>query len=68
MHSYKVAQVDAQGNLLSEVPVAAQNYNAALRELSDVVTGTHKIVVFNDEGDIAGEIGVDFWRQRVRRR
>ena len=59
-------QVDTHGNVLSEVPVAAQNYNAALRELSDVATGTHKIVVFNGEGNKAGETGVEFWRQRIR--
>jgi len=68
MLTYRISQVDADGTLLSETTVEATNYNSALRELSGVESGCHKIVVYNSEGKKAGEVSASFWQQRIRRR
>ncbi len=65
---YKVSQLDSEGNVLSEIKVEATNYNSALRALPSLAVGCHKIVVFNSEGEKAGEVGAAFWQQRVRRK
>ena len=68
MLNYKVSQLDAEGNVLSEINVEATNYNSALRALTSLAVGCHKIVVVNSEGEKAGEVGAAFWQQRVRRK
>ena len=68
MLNYKVSQLDAEGNVLSEITVEATNYNSALRALPNLAVGCHKVVVFNSEGEKAGEVGSGFWQQRVRRK
>ena len=68
MNPYKVRQIDALGQVLSEKQVAAQTYNAALRQLDDVLDETQRIQVFNDVGEKAGEMNVDYWRRTMRRR
>ena len=68
MLNYKVSQLDPEGNVLSEINVEATNYNSALRTLPSLAVGCHRIVVFNNEGEKAGEVGAAFWQQRVRRK
>ena len=68
MLNYTVRQLDADGNVLSEITIEATNYNSALRSLPSLAEGCHKIVVFNGEGEKAGEVGAGFWQQRIRRR
>ena len=67
VNPYKLRQLDKQGDLLCENVVAADSCNAALRELKDVVDEAQRIVVFNDKGEKAGEINVDYWLRRRRR-
>ena len=53
---------------LAKSPLEATNYNSALRSLPSLAEGCHKIVVFNGEGEKAGEVGAGFWQQRIRRK
>lgn len=64
---YRLRQVDAQGQVLSETEVAAHSYSAALRELDDVVETAQRIEVLNDRAEKAGEVNVDYWRLKWRR-
>jgi hypothetical protein len=68
MYRYNIVQLDTHGNVLAEKPVSAQDYTAALRKLADVARDAKRIVVYYCEGKKAGEIDVDYWRHRVRRR
>ena len=68
MLHYKVQQLDAKGNVLSEISVEATNYNSALRTLPSLAESCHRIVVFNSQGEKAGEVGAEFWQQRMRRK
>jgi hypothetical protein len=68
MNSYKVRQIDAYGQVLSERHVEANSYDSVLRQLNDVAQETQQIEVNNQDGEVAGQINADFWRQRVRRR
>jgi hypothetical protein len=66
--SYKVRQLDAHGEVLSERYLEANSYDSVLRQLDSVAEGAHQIEVYNQGGGAAGQIDVGFWRQRVRRR
>ncbi|MEX0819603.1 MAG: hypothetical protein WD070_08410 [Pirellulaceae bacterium] len=65
---YKVRQLDTEGQVLSEKQVTAPDSGTALRQLKDVFAETQRIEVYNDDGEKAGEMDGDYWRQRVRRR
>ncbi len=67
MNSYKVLQLDVDGRVLSETHVEGPSYNGVIRDLNAVVEGTQRIEVYNDEGEKAGTMGVDYWRRKVRR-
>lgn len=64
---YQVSQFDSHGNMLHQAPVQAASYSGALKELRDVEPRCQKIVVHGTDGEKAGEVGVDYWRQRLRR-
>jgi len=68
MLNYTVSQLGVEGSVLGEITVQATNYNSALRELPKLASGCHKIVVFNSDGEKAGEVGAGFWQQRIRRK
>ena len=65
---YKVRQLDDHGDVLSETQVAAHSCSAALQELNNVVDDAQRIEVYNEEGEKAGEVNVDYWRIKRRRR
>ena len=65
---YTVRQLDSDDRVLSEVKVEGTSYNAVLRDIRGLAEGTRRIEVFSSHGEKAGEIGADYWRQRVRRR
>ena len=67
MNSYKVRQLDVDSRVLSETHVEGPSYNGVSRDLNAVVEGTQRIEVYNDEGEKAGTMGVDYWRRKVRR-
>lgn len=67
-HPYTLRQLDKQGDVLSETQVVAESYATAVQELRDVVDGAERIEVYNHEGKNAGEITVDYWRLKRRRR
>lgn len=64
---YEIRQVDDSGALLASERVAAQSGEAAAKQLRKVVDGTERIVVCLD-GSPMNEMGVSYWKQRVRRR
>lgn len=64
---YEVKQMDDEGAVLSSVRVDAQSSEAAAKQLREVADGTDRIVVCLD-GAPMNEMGVDYWKQRVRRR
>ena len=64
---YQVTQFDSHGNMLRQAPVQAASYHGALKELRDVEPGCQKIVVHSTDGEKAGEVGAEYWRQRLRR-
>jgi hypothetical protein len=68
VYSYKVRQIDAHGQVLSERHVEASSYNAVLRQLDAVAQDTQHIEVYNQDGEVAGQVNADFWRQKMRRR
>jgi len=59
---YSLRQLDEHGDVLSEKHVVAKSCSAAMRELKDVAVGADRIVVYNEEGNKAGEVNVDYWR------
>ena len=68
MDPYTVRQLDADGEVLSEKRVEAQNYDGVLRQLKKIAREVRRIEVYDQDGNRAGEINADFWRQRVRGR
>lgn len=67
MLTYTIRQLEANGYVLSEITVEAPNYSSALRSLPGLAKGCHKIVVLNYHGEKAGEIGAQYWQQRIRK-
>ncbi len=65
--TYTIRQIDSDARVLSEFPVEAPSGEAAAKQLKEVPTGTDRIEVCLD-GKRMNEMGVDYWRQRVRRR
>lgn len=65
--TYTIRQIDRDARVLAESPVEAPSGEAAAKQLKDVRTGTERIEVCLD-GKPMNEMGVDYWRQRVRRR
>lgn len=68
VNPYKVRQLDAEGEVVSEKHVAAPTYDAVLRQLTSVAEKAERIEVYNEDGDRSGEVNVDYWRQRVQRK
>ena len=68
MFDYSVRELDSAGKVISDKQVTGQSYQGVLRDLKSVSQGTSKIEVYNGEGEKAGAIGVDYWRQRVRKK
>lgn len=69
VNSYQVRQLDSDGLVLSERQVDAHDCNSAIRQLQDVYLEAQRIEVYNEQGEKAGEIKADYWRQkRVHRR
>ena len=66
--AYSIREVDSVGRVLSDRQVTGESYQCVLRDLQSVATGTECIEVYNGEGEKAGAIGVDYWRQRLRRK
>jgi hypothetical protein len=67
MEPYMVRQVDEEGEVLSENEVMAPSYSAVLRQISETSSRVQRIEVYNQEGDRAGAVDVDYWRRTVRR-
>ena len=67
MKTYEIKQVDAQGDLLASVQVDADSGEAAAKQLRKVVDGAKSIKVCLD-GNVMNEMGVGYWRTRIRRR
>ena len=65
---YSIREVDSIGQVLSDRQVTGQSCQGVLRDLKSVTQGTERIEVYNGEGEKAGAIGVDYWRQRLRRK
>ncbi len=68
MFVYSIRQLDSAGQVLSDRQVTGQSYQEVLRNLKSVTSGTEGIEVYNGEGEKAGAIGVDHWRQRLRKK
>lgn len=68
MTPYQVCQFDESGDLICEEQVIARDYSAVLQQLHDVDNAAQRIEVINPEGESAGEVNVDYWRQKMRRR
>jgi len=64
---YTIRQLDSDARVLSESNVEAPTSEAAAKQLRDVVNGTDRIEVCLG-GEPMNEMGVDYWRQRMRRR
>ena len=65
---YSVHELDSGGQLLSDKQTTGNDYQAVLRGLKSIAQGTVRIEVYNADGEQAGAIGADYWRQRVRRK
>ena len=65
--TYEIKQVDADGELLASAQVEAASSEAAAKQLAEVVDGAERIVVCLD-GSPMNEMGVNYWKKRVRRR
>lgn len=65
--TYTIRQIDEDSRVLSETPVEAASGEAAAKQLREVRNGTDRIEICLD-GKAMNEMGVDYWRQRVRRR
>lgn len=64
---YEVQQIDADGLVIGSFSVEARSSEAAAKQLSEVAEDTHKISVCLD-GTPMNEMGIDYWKKRVRRR
>ena len=65
---YVVRFVDENGTVVTEQRIPATSYNAVLQELKDTPCGATRIEVFHEDGKPAGEVGVEYWQQRLKRR
>ena len=65
--TYEVKQFDDDGAVISSFSVDAASSEAAAKKLREVDRDTSKIAVCLD-GAPMNEMGVDYWKQRVRRR
>lgn len=65
--TYEVKQIADDGALISSFSVDAASSEAAAKKLREVDRDTSKIAVCLD-GEPMNEMGVDYWKQRVRRR
>jgi hypothetical protein len=64
---YEIKQFDDDGAVISSFAVEAASSEAAAKQLREVDGDTCKIAVCLD-GEPMNEMGVDYWKQRVRRR
>ena len=64
MKKYQVQQFDVNGQMLHEEHVEAPNYNAALRQLKELVNGAWRLEVCDAQGNKAGGATVEYWRQK----
>ncbi len=62
MNSYQLRQVNDNGLVLAEEHVVAESYRGALRHVTEVDADAQRIEVYNDHGQRAGEISVDYLR------
>lgn len=67
MKRYEIRQLTDEGNVLSANTVEAMSSEAAAKQLKHLVDGTGRIEVCLD-GKAVNEMGVNYWRQRVRHR
>jgi len=67
MKTYEIKQVDADGDTLASVRVDADSGEAAAKQLTEVVDGAKNIKICLD-GNVMNEMGVHYWRSRIRRR
>jgi hypothetical protein len=65
--TYEVMQVDDDGDLLSTLSIEAKSGEAAALQLQQVADGTKSIKICLD-GNVMNEMGVNYWRTRIRRR
>ncbi|TWU38505.1 hypothetical protein [Novipirellula artificiosorum] len=63
---YEIRQLSDAGDVLSAQAVDASSGEAAAKQLKQVVDGAGKIEVCLD-GISVSEMGVSYWRKRVRR-
>ena len=64
---YTIRQIDSQKTVLSEQQIEAVSGEAAAKQLKQVVDQTDRIEVALN-GETVNEMGVTYWKQRVRRR
>lgn len=64
VNKYQVRQLDINGQLLQEDQVEGSSYNAALRQLKKVVDGAWRLEVCDEQGNKAGGVTVEYWRQK----
>lgn len=64
---YTVLQLDSDKTVLSEKQVEAVSSEAAAKQLKQVVDETASIHVALN-GETVNEMGVSYWKQRMRRR
>lgn len=68
MEPYKVRQVGAEGDVISETEVLAASYSAVLREITEASASVQRIEVYDQKGDRVGAVDVDYWRRMTPRR
>ncbi|WP_146602336.1 hypothetical protein [Novipirellula aureliae] len=64
--SYEIRQMSDAGKCLSAATVEAPSGEAAAKQLKNVVDGTDRIEICLD-GKAVNEMGVSYWRKRVKR-
>jgi len=64
---YTVRQIDSAKSVLSENQIEAVSSEAAAKQLKNVVDDTAHIEIVLD-GETVNEMGISYWKQRMRRR
>ena len=67
LNPYSIQQLDSQGRVVLEEQVVADSCTAATRQLKKIHDSTHRIVIVNDQGEKAGEMTADYWRNKRHR-
>lgn len=64
---YTLQQLDQEGEVVSETRAVARSCSEAIRGLKGVVDDAERIIAYDQEGKRAGEVSVEYWRQKKGR-